>query len=147
MATKFQIVIDCFDPERMVRFWTAALGYEIEPPPAGFESWGAFWRARGLPDEENYEGHDSIIDPKGAGPRIWFQQVTEPKLTKNRVHVDIQASGGPDFPLAVRKERVDTAAKRLIELGATLLESSDTTSFDHYAVLMQDPEGNEFDIN
>jgi Glyoxalase-like domain len=147
MATKFQIVIDCFDPERMVRFWTAALGYEIEPPPAGFESWGAFWRARGLPDEENYEGHDSIIDPKGAGPRIWFQQVTEPKLTKNRVHVDIQASGGRDFPLAVRKERVDTAAKRLIELGATLLESSDTTSFDHYAVLMRDPEGNEFDIN
>ena len=39
MAVRFQLVIDCTDPERLARFWAAALGYEFEPPPAGFATW------------------------------------------------------------------------------------------------------------
>ena len=147
MATKFQLVIDCADPERMVRFWTEALGYVTEPPPEGFESWTSFRRSIGLPDEENYEGHDSIIDPRGSGPRIWFQQVADAKQVKNRLHIDIEASGGRGLPLAERKRRVDRAVKRLVERGATRLESADIPGLDHYAVPMLDPEGNEFDVN
>ena len=30
MAVRFQIVIDCRDPEPLARFWAAALGYEFE---------------------------------------------------------------------------------------------------------------------
>jgi hypothetical protein len=147
MATKSQLVIDCADPDKLVRFWIEALGYVVEEPPKGFESWTAFWRSKGLPDEENYEGIDSIVDPQGAGPRIWFQIVSEPKANKNRLHIDIGASGGREMPIATRKERVDRAAERLVKLGATLLEIIDDTTLPHYAALMQDPEGNEFDIN
>jgi hypothetical protein len=35
----------------------------------------------------------------------------------------------------------------LVNLGATILEESDGSGTDHYAVLMQDPGGNEFDVN
>jgi catechol 2,3-dioxygenase-like lactoylglutathione lyase family enzyme len=147
MATKFQITIDCSDPDKLVRFWVEALGYVIEGPPKGFDSWTAYWRSQGLPDEENYDGHDSIVDPSGGGPRIWFQQVDEPKITWNRLHFDIGASGGREVPFATRKERVDRTAERLVELGATLLEKRHTPKIDHYAAAMLDPEGNEFDIN
>jgi len=147
MSTKFQLVVDCSDPDRLARFWAEALGYVIEGPPEGFESWTAFWRSKGVPDQENYDGNDSIVDPKRAGPRIWFHKVPEPKVTKNRLHLDIEASGGRELPIATRKERVNKAAERLVKLGATLLEVWDETEIDHYAAGMQDPEGNEFDIN
>jgi hypothetical protein len=29
-----------------------ALGYEIEPPPGGCDSWNAFWPGTGVPDDE-----------------------------------------------------------------------------------------------
>jgi Transposase, Mutator family len=30
------------------RFWAAALGYELEPPPTGFTSWDDYWREVGV---------------------------------------------------------------------------------------------------
>ena len=33
MAVRYQLVIGCADPDRLARFWAAALGYELEPPP------------------------------------------------------------------------------------------------------------------
>ena len=39
MAVAFQLVIDCADPEPLARFWAAALGYQLAPPPAGFGTW------------------------------------------------------------------------------------------------------------
>jgi glyoxalase superfamily protein len=36
---------------------------------------------------------------------------------------------------------------RLVGIGATRLETWFEEGFDHYAVGMMDPEGNEFDIN
>ncbi len=44
MTAKFQITIDCKDPPRMWEFWTAALGYVIEPPPEGFANWDDYWK-------------------------------------------------------------------------------------------------------
>ena len=147
MAVSFQLVIDCKDPERLCRFWAAALGYELEPPPAGFATWDDYWRDVGVPEEELGLGADRIADPGGAGPRIWFQVVPEPKTVKNRLHLDICASGGRAVPLAARKQRVDAEAQRLAGLGATLVRVLPQEGLDHYAVAMTDPEGNEFDIN
>jgi hypothetical protein len=31
MAVRFQLVIDCADPDPLARFWAAALGYQLEP--------------------------------------------------------------------------------------------------------------------
>lgn len=147
MPVRFQLVIDCADPDRLARFWAAALGYEPEPPPAGFTTWDDYWRDVGVPEDELGIGADSIIDPDGRGPRIWFQIVPEKKTIKNRLHLDIHASGGRAVPMATRRQRVDAEARRLAGLGATIAGVLDTEGLDHYAVAMHDPEGNEFDIN
>jgi len=94
MAVSFQLVIDCADPEPLARFWAAALGYELEPPPDGFAGWDAYWRDLGVPEDELGIGADCIVDPGGRGPRIWFQVVPDRKAAKNRLHLDIGVSGG-----------------------------------------------------
>ncbi|HET8960328.1 VOC family protein, partial [Nocardioides sp.] len=92
-------------------------------------------------------GDDSIVDPAGEGPRIWFQVVPERKSVKNRLHIDVNASGGREAPLDLRRERVEAEVRRLVSLGATRLHTVSEEGLDHYAVAMTDPERNEFDIN
>ena len=153
MPARFQLVIDCKDPELLARFWAAALGYELEPPPEGFATWDDWRRNIGFPDSELGMGADSIIDPGGDGPRIWFRADEAAKVVKNRLHIDIHVSGGRtvvqgrSVPLATRAQRVDAEARRLTDLGATLTGALSADGLDHYAVGMKDPEGNEFDIN
>ena len=154
MPARFQLVIDCTDPDRLARFWAAALGYVLEPPPEGFATWEDWRRDVGFPDDELDIGADSIIDPRGEGPRIWFRVEPDAKVVKNRLHLDIHAStDGPylssvrKIPIEVRTQRVDAEAKRLVGLGATITGALTPEGFDPYAVGMKDPEGNEFDIN
>jgi Glyoxalase-like domain len=147
MATKFQVTIDCANPALLTRFWATALGYRIEDPPAGFDSWNSYWRSIGVPEEDlgDFGGaSDSIVDPEGTGPRIWFQLVPETKVVKNRLHFDLDAGGGREVPPERRKERVAAEARRLVAAGATMVHVSEPEGMDHFAVLMQDPEGNEF---
>jgi hypothetical protein len=101
----------------------------------------------GVPEDELGTGADRIVDPSGRGPRIWFQVVPERKAAKNRLHVDISVSGGRAVRIETRKQRVDSEAARLADLGALLVGVLETEGLDHYAVAMKDPEGNEFDIN
>jgi hypothetical protein len=152
MPVGFQLVIDCKDPELLARFWAAALGYVLEPPPEGFATWDDWRRDSGFPDSELGIGADSIVDPRGDGPRIWFRVEPDAKVVKNRLHLDVHVSGGRSvverlLPLAIRRERVDAEARRLTDLGATFTGALGDGSMDHYAVGMKDPEGNEFDIN
>jgi Glyoxalase-like domain len=147
VAVRFQLVIDCANPDLLARFWAAALGYELEAPPDGFASWDDYWRHMGLPEEDLEIGEDRIVDPGGGGPRIWFQVVPERKTIKNRIHVDIHASGGRDVPLSTRRKLVDAEVRRLTELGASAVRVLEGDGLDHYAVAMTDPEGNEFDVN
>ena len=74
------------------------------------------------------------------------------KVVKNRLHLDIHVSGGRSVVdrnvlLATRRLRVDAEARRLADLGATPTGALTAEGLDHYAVGMQDPEGNEFDVN
>jgi hypothetical protein len=147
VATRIQVTIDCADPGRLARFWADALGYRLEEPPDGFASWQDYWVSRGLPPEEVEDGYDSIVDPDGVRPRIWFQPVPEPKVVKNRVHLDLGVSGGRQVPLPTRRRRVDAEAERLVAAGATRLRVLSEEAVDHYAVVMADPEGNEFCLN
>jgi Glyoxalase-like domain len=147
MTAKFQLVIDCADPEPLTRFWVAALGYEFEPPPDGYDNWDDYWRAVGVSEDELGVGLDRIVDPTGRGPRIWFQVVPGKKTLKNRLHLDITVSGGRADPIETRRRLVDAEARRLEALGATLVGVIYEDGVDHYAVAMRDPEGNEFDIN
>ena len=144
---RFQLVIDGANPDLLARFWVAALGYELQPPPEGFASRDGYWRDVGRPEEDLGIGEDRIIDPGGSGPRIWSQVVPERKTIKNRIHLDIHASGGRDVPLSIRREQVDAEVRRLTGLGATTVRVLQEDGIDHYAVAMTDPEGNEFDVD
>jgi hypothetical protein len=101
-----------------------ALHYVIAPPPSGFDSWDDFYRSIGVPENELGTGPARIEDPNGEGPRIWFQIVPEKKSIKNRIHIDVNASGGRDVSLDTRCERVETEAARLVYLGATRLHTN-----------------------
>ena len=147
MPTRFQLVIDCTDPEPLAHFWATALGYVAEPPPDGFPSWDDWRRDIGLPDSDLGVGVDSIIDPSGHGPRIWFRVEPDAKVVKNRLHLDLHVSGSRSDPLATRTQRVDAEAQRLTGLGALCTGAMSAEGLDHYAMGMKDPEGNEFDIN
>jgi Glyoxalase-like domain len=100
-----------------------------------------------VPEGQLGNGADVIEDPNGEGPRIWFQIVPEKKSIKNRIHIDVNASGDRGSSLDTRRERVEAEAARLVSLGATRLHTILEEGLDHYAVAMTDPEGNEFDIN
>jgi len=147
VPVRFQLVIDCADPDQLARFWAAALGYELAPPPAGFPTWHDYYRDLGLPEEDLGVGEDRISDPQGNGPSIWFNVVSDTKTVKNRLHLDIHASGERTDPMEARRQRVDAEASRLAGLGATITCVMQQEGLDHYAVGMKDPEGNEFDIN
>lgn len=146
MGAEFQLVVDCARAEVLARFWAAALRYELAPAPAGFATWRDYYRRLGVPEEDLTDEVDRISDPEGRGPDIWFHVVPDPKVVKNRLHLDIHASGEWSDPIAARIQRVDAEAARLAELGATISGAFEE-GLDHYAVGMKDPEGNEFDIN
>lgn len=143
MATPLQVVFDCADPARLAQFWASALGYKLQDPPEGYSSWEEWLQAQGVP-EDHWNSASAVVDPDGAGPRIYFQRVPEPKTVKNRVHLDVNAGGGHETPLEERRRRVDAEAERLIGIGATRVRSLEERG--EYWVTMYDPEGNEFDV-
>lgn len=142
MSTGFQVVFDTADPDAQAQFWAAALGYEIPGPPDGFATWEDALRAWNVP-EEQWNDASAIVDPEGLKPRIFFQRVPEPRITKNRVHLDVNAGGGRGVPLEERKARVRAEVERLTALGATN-ERGFTERGEEFWYRMNDPEGNEF---
>jgi len=148
MATKTQVVFDCTDPDRLAKFWAEALHYKLQDPPAGFSSWQAALKAWDVPAEE-WNSASAIVDPEGRGPRIYFQQMDTPKPGKNRIHLDLNVSGGVTVPLSNRKAQVNREVGRLLDLGASEQKAWDLPPRSkaepgEYWVVMQDPEGNEF---
>lgn len=141
MATEVQVTFDCTDPARVGDFWASALGYKVQDPPEGFQSWEEFLAAQGIPEDERSSAY-AVVDPDGVGPRLYFQRVPEPKTAKNRVHLDVNVGGGRQTPMGERRRRVDTEAERLIREGATKLRAD--VEHGEYWIVMQDPEGNEF---
>jgi Glyoxalase-like domain len=141
MAVRLQVVFDAADPPKLAAFWGEAIGYVEEDPPDGFGSWESWAVANGLP-REDWDNYASRVDPDGAGPRLFFQRVPEPKTAKNRVHLDLAVSGGRETPIEDRRRRVADAVERAVAAGATRVKAYDEAG-QHWVVL-QDPEGNEF---
>ena len=141
MAFKLQVVFDCRDPSSLSAFYAEALHYKQQDPPVGYQSWQDWLREQGVPEAE-WNSAGAIVDPEGKGPRIYFQQMDTPKLGKNRVHIDINASGGLKVPFGERKRQVDAEVERLRTFGARKHHELGETG--EYCVIMLDPEGNEF---
>jgi catechol 2,3-dioxygenase-like lactoylglutathione lyase family enzyme len=141
MARDVQVTFDCADPATLAAFWAAALGYVVQPPPEGFATWDDALDAWGVPADHRND-RSAILDPGGAGPRVFFQRVPEGKTVKNRVHLDVRAAPG-----SVGDERMaalEADAARLTALGATRLFRVDPGGLDAGHIVMADPEGNEF---
>ena len=141
MATQIQVVMDCSDPTRLSEFWAAALGYVLQPPPEGYASWDELLSEMGVPESERNSA-SAVVDPDGAGPRIYFQRVPEPKTAKNRVHLDLNVGGGRDTPEDEKRRRVDGRVRELVGAGAAIVRDAEERG--ERWVVMQDPEGNEF---
>jgi hypothetical protein len=137
VARTVQVVIDCSDPGALAPFWADALGYELEPPPTGYASWQDWLVAMGVP-EELWNSRSALIDPDGVGPRVFFQQVPEAKICKNRLHLDVRVGGRGDDA----RTKIDVEVSRLEGRGASRAWVVDTDV--EYCVVMRDPEGNEF---
>lgn len=141
MAIPIQVTFDCADPDRLAHFWADLLGYELDSPPEGFDSWEAWLQEQGIPESE-WNSASAITDPDGKGARIFFQRVPEEKQHKNRVHLDVNVGGPRNVPIDERRAGVDAAIERAIGIGATKVREVEERGGRH--VVMQDPEGNEF---
>jgi catechol 2,3-dioxygenase-like lactoylglutathione lyase family enzyme len=142
MAREVQITFDCADPAKLSEFWGEALGYRLADPPPGFSSWDEALDALNIPQERRNDA-SAVVDPEGAGPRLFFQKVPEGKQAKNRVHLDIRAA--PGLAGDERMAALEAEAERLVGHGATRLERHEPApplSGGH--IIMADPEGNEF---
>lgn len=70
------------------------------------------------------------LEPQGDDPGLVLQEVPEPKILKNRAHVDLDASD-PAATLA-----------RVVELGGRVVERLEEP--DYALAVLADPDGNEF---
>lgn len=142
MSREVQVTFDCADPAALADFWAQVLGYRLQDPPPGFDSWEAALEALGVPPE-NRNDASALVDPDGRGPRVFFQRVPEGKSAKNRVHLDVRAApglAGDERIAALEKE-----CERLVGLGGRRLERHEPAppmAGGH--IVMADPEGNEF---
>ena len=135
-----QVTVDAGDPGALAEFWAFALGYILQPPPEGFETWEAFADALDLPAEDR-ERYAAVVDPDGVGPRVLFQRVPEGKTVKNRWHLDIDIVDR-SLPPDQQERTRDAKIEALVERGAT-----EVARFDEPVgrwVVMTDPERNEF---
>ncbi len=147
-----QVTIDAASPRRLGLFWREVLGYAVDPPPGGgaagagpeatADAWLVFLEQAGVP-RDRWDSAFGVHDPDGVGPRLFLQQVAEPKAGKNRVHLDVRAA--PGLEGEARMAALEAECARLVGLGATRLERHEPApplSAGH--LVLADPEGNEF---
>ena len=133
MALRIDLTFDCVDAVKLAEFWKLALGYEDEPPPAPFAT-RAEWAASVGPPAADEGGGAWLRDPEGLGPRLCLLDVPEPKVAKNRLHIDVRVGKSDDsWPRIMAKSAV------LVAAGAAVV-----ATFDGHHIVMVDPEGNEF---
>ena len=141
-ARQVQVTFDCADPAALSRFWAEALGYRLDAPPPGFDTWEAALEALGVPEDQRNNA-SAVSDPDGSGPRLFFQKVPEGKSAKNRVHLDVRAA--PGLEGEERMAALEAECGRLAGLGATrVVRHEPDPPLSHGFIVMQDPEGNEF---
>jgi hypothetical protein len=130
MVLRFDVTFDAADPVALAEFWKLALDYEDEPPPAPFTTRDEWAASFGDLEDDGGDGA-WLHDPTGTGPRVTLLEVPEPKVAKNRLHIDVRVPGG--WP------GVQAKAAELEKSGGRI-----QATFDGHHIVMADPEGNEF---
>ncbi len=122
------VVFDSGDAAPLARFWAAALGWSVAPYD---EDELERLATKGIYDPEE-DPSVMIEPPEDSGlPAIFFTEVPEGKVVKNRVHLDLVADAS-----------LEDEVERLTELGASVRNWMAEEGGQW--VVMLDPEGNEF---
>ena len=150
MSATVQVTIDARDPRALSVFWKEVLGY-VHPAPPGVElgpgedplrAWDEFLEANDVPLELR-NSSSALEDPNGIGPRIFFQQVPEPKTAKNRMHLDVRTA--TELRGEERMAALEARCEELVALGGRRLARQEPEPpLSIGFVVMADPEGNEF---
>jgi predicted enzyme related to lactoylglutathione lyase len=106
------VAIDCADAYGLAHFWSRVTGRPLHP--------------------EDRPGDRETQVLLAEGPVLYFNQVSEPKKTKNRIHLCVR-------PETSREQEVE----RLLGIGARFVTDHRNPDGSGWAVLA-DPEGNEF---
>jgi 4a-hydroxytetrahydrobiopterin dehydratase len=104
-----QIAIDALVRPEVMPFWRAVLGYL-----------------------DRGDGDEDLLDSRGRGPNVWFQQMDTPRPQRNRIHLDVW----------VPHDRAEERVAAAIAAGGRLVS-------DEYAPAwwtLADAEGNEVDV-
>jgi hypothetical protein len=107
------VVADCPDPAALAGFWQLASGCTVADRGAG-------------------DGLVALRSASGKGPYLELLRVPGPKVTKNRLHLDVAPWAGQDQQAAVRE---------LTEAGAALADIGQGT---RTWTVLTDPAGGEF---
>jgi hypothetical protein len=109
------VVVDCSDSGSQANWWASVLGREVS--------------------ERNRDEYE-VSGPAIGGTPLYFMNVPEPKVVKDRLHLDVTTD-----------ESLGDAVAGLVAVGARLVDMRQDPATlahpDRWAV-MQDPEGNEF---
>lgn len=122
------IVFDCRDAAPLARFWAAVLGWSVAPYD---EAELHRLAMKGIVDPED-DPSVMVESPEDSDlPTLFFTEVAEEKLVKNRVHLDIEAD-----------DELEAEVERLEALGASVRNWAEGDG--GIWCVMLDPEGNEF---
>lgn len=69
---RVEIALDVVDPDAVLPFWRAGLGYRDA------------WTGKG-----SAAGEVELHDPSGRGPVLWFQPMDPPRGERSRFHLDV----------------------------------------------------------
>ena len=134
-------MLDCPDAVKSAMWWAETLGWEYEWLDRDLF---AQIKAGGMCSDDDVTEVDGKLTwkegaaindgekPLAMAQRIYFQTVPEPKVVKNRMHIDVR----------VGDDQRDAAIAALIARGATRIGGGQQGP--HTWVVMTDPDGNEF---
>ena len=125
----------------MAEFWAGALGYVVQPPPPGFDTWDEFADSVGIPPERRND-INAVVDPEGDGPRVLFERWDGGEPNK-RIHVDVNSIGSRELSPDELEQRFAEERSRLESLGATFHRMANGMAGETW-MEMFDIEGNWF---
>jgi 4a-hydroxytetrahydrobiopterin dehydratase len=102
-----QIAVDALVGAEVMPFWRAVLGYR-------------------------QVGDEDLLDPRGRGPAIWFQEMDAPRPQRNRIHLDV----------SVPHDEAEARIAAALAAGGRLVSDEHAPAWWTLA----DPEGNEVDV-
>jgi predicted enzyme related to lactoylglutathione lyase len=106
------VAIDCNDVAGMTAFWCGVTGYAVQ---------------------SSDDTHGYLVDPAGRGPDLFLQLVPEPRVGKNRLHLDLVT------------DDLDAATERVLATGGNKLR--DSSDGPWLSAVFTDPEGNQFCVS